>query len=258
MHGIVLLRRGAFVRHRGRAASTIDVNQVAFFSGTDTYRVSHPADRGDCGTVLVPSPRLLAELLAHTGSGEDPANPFPFSSGPCPSGVFWRHHILVRRLAAGAADSLEMEVTAAELAASALGAAAAARGGPLPRRSRTRADHAERAEGIRAYLAEHAAEQVTLDQVARAVYASPFHCARLFREQSGVPIHRYLMRLRLRSSLESLREGGEDLSTLALRLGFSSHGHFTDAFRREFGCPPSALRGRSSRNLEAGVVARPT
>jgi AraC-like DNA-binding protein len=29
---------------------------------------------------------------------------------------------------------------------------------------------------------------------------------------------------------------------LALELGFSSHSHFTDAFRREFGKAPSEIR----------------
>jgi AraC-like DNA-binding protein len=31
---------------------------------------------------------------------------------------------------------------------------------------------------------------------------------------------------------------------LALDLGFSSHAHFTQAFRREFGCAPSQLHPR--------------
>jgi AraC-like DNA-binding protein len=33
-----------------------------------------------------------------------------------------------------------------------------------------------------------------------------------------------------------------DLTDLALRLGFSSHSHFTAAFRKSFGCTPSHFR----------------
>jgi AraC-like DNA-binding protein len=95
--------------------------------------------------------------------------------------------------------------------------------------------------------------------VARAVHASPFHLARVFRERAGVPIHRYLTRLRLRAAIERLADGADDLTALALDLGFSSHGHFTDTFRREFGRTPSDVRREHgprafrelSKNLEA-------
>ena len=91
------------------------------------------------------------------------------------------------------------------------------------------------------------------------MHTSPFHLARVFQHRTGQPIHRYLTRLRLRASLERLSDGTSDLAALALALGFSSHSHFTDSFRREFGCKPSDVRdgaGRDrlremSKNLEA-------
>ena len=93
-------------------------------------------------------------------------------------------------------------------------------------------------------------ERVTLDDVARAVHVSPFHLARIFQQQTGVPVHRYLTQLRLRASLERLADGAGDLTAVALELGFSSHSHFTDAFRREFGHSPSEMR----KILEAGSL----
>jgi AraC-like DNA-binding protein len=42
--------------------------------------------------------------------------------------------------------------------------------------------------------------------------------------------------------LEHLADGKPDLTMLALDLGFSSHAHFSHAFRREFGSAPSRLR----------------
>src|SRR5262249_37447049 len=63
-----------------------------------------------------------------------------------------------------------------------------------------------------------------------------------FQQRTGAPVHRYLTRLRLRASLERLADGETDLTALALELGFSSHSHFTGAFRREFGRTPSAVR----------------
>ena len=108
-------------------------------------------------------------------------------------------------------------------------------------------EHADRAEAAKTFLASSLGERVTLDDVARAVHTSPFHFTRIFQERVGVPVHRYLTRLRLRAALERLAEGEDDLTALALDLGFSSHSHFADSFRKEFGKTPSEVRRLSSR-----------
>ncbi len=245
---IVLLRHGAFTKHFGRLSLTADVNHAAFFAQGSTYRVSHPADCGDRGTVFVAAPHVLRDILR----GLDPASEdrseraFPFVLGPCETDVFWRHHELVRRLESTPADSLEplwADGTALQLIADVLEAAFAMRGLPRKRRRNgTETHHADRVEAAKAYLAGRLSDRLTLEEVARAVHASPFHLARIFQQQTGVPIHRYLTQLRLRASLERLTDGASDLTALALDLGFSSHSHFTDAFRREFGRTPSEVR----------------
>jgi len=262
---IVLMRLGAFCKHFGPRSVTADVNQAVFFSKGSTYRVSHPADCGDRGTVFFPSPRVLNDIIRELDPSIDdrPERPFPFATGPCDSGVFWRHHQLVKRLEAAASDPLErlwVDETALQLLADVLEAAFARHGSPRkPRRHATDADHAGCVEAAKSYLASRLGERIALDDVARSVHASPFHFARMFRERVGVPVHRYLTRLRLRASLERLARGANDLTSLALDLGFSSHSHFTDAFRREFGCRPSDARRDAfrrtlrevSKNLEA-------
>jgi len=100
---------------------------------------------------------------------------------------------------------------------------------------------------VREVLAARLAERVTLDLLAREVAVSPFHLARGFRQAVGLPIHRYLNQLRLRVALARLTGTGGDLLSVALDCGFSSHAHFTDAFRAEFGAPPSRFRPAPSR-----------
>jgi AraC-like DNA-binding protein len=97
-------------------------------------------------------------------------------------------------------------------------------------------------------LAKRLGERITLEEIARALEASPFHLARVFQTQTGVPVHRYLSRLRLRTALDRLEAGARDLTALALELNFSSHSHFTDAFRREFGFTPSNFRKAKGRH----------
>jgi AraC-like DNA-binding protein len=249
-NNIVLMRHGAFCKHFGRRGVTADVNQAVFFSRESTYRVSHPADCGDRGTVFVAAPRVLHDIVRELDPSLDDHldRPFPFVTGPCDTGVFWRHRELVLRLEdsdAGPPEPLWADVTALQLVADVLEAAFARHGLPRPRRRHgTDAVHVEQAEAAKTYLAGRLGERVTLDGVARAVHASPFHLARVFRQRTGVPVHRYLTRLRLRAALERLAGGAKDLTALALELGFSSHSHFADAFRTEFGRTPSAVRRR--------------
>jgi AraC-like DNA-binding protein len=242
------MRHGAFCKHFGRRSVTTDVNQAAFFSRHSTYQVSHPADCGDRGTVFTVSPRVLNDIVRELDPSVDdhPEKPFPFVTGPCDATVFWRHRELVQRLEKVAEQPLEplwADVTALQLVADVLEAAFERHGMRREtRRTTTGNEHTERAEAAKNYLASRLGERITLDDVARAVYTSPFHLARIFQKQTGVPVHRYLTQLRLRASLEQLAEGVEDLTTLAMELGFSSHSHFTESFRREFGCPPSEFR----------------
>ncbi|HEX4073212.1 MAG TPA: AraC family transcriptional regulator [Planctomycetaceae bacterium] len=245
---IVLMRHGAFCKHFGRRQVAADVNQAVFFAKDSTYRISHPAECGDRGTIFLPAADVLVDMARQFDPSveERPDRPFSFVTGPCDTALFCRHRELVRRLEEAAGeplDSLSIDEAVLTLLADALEAAFARQGVQRrPRRHGTEADHADRVEAAKAHLARRLAEPVTLEEVAHAVHASPFHLARVFRERTGLPIHRYLTRLRLRAALEWLAQGSRDLTALALELGFSSHSHFTSAFRAEFGQTPSAIR----------------
>lgn len=246
---IVLMRHGAFCKHFEGRSVTANVNQAAFFSKGSTYRVSHPTDCGDRGTVFAVTSRVLRDIVRELDPSVDehPDDLFPFLTGPCTADVFWRHRELVMRLErAEPLEHLWADVTALQIVADVLEHAFASFGSPgRARRKDTAADHAERTEAAKTYLAARLGEPVTLEDVAAVVNASPFNFARIFQQQAGVPVHRYLTMLRLRASLERLAEGAEDITGLALDLGFSSHSHFTDVFRREFGSTPSEVRKRS-------------
>lgn len=262
---IVLMRRGAFCKHSGRHIVTADANQAVFFSKGSTYQISHPTDDGDRGTVLVVAPSLLNDIIReHDPSVDDRSErPFPFVLGPCSNSACWQHFQLVQRLNIAEADPPEplwVDSIAVQLVSDVLGTAFSRHGFPRKRqRPGTAADHADRAEAVKSWLASRLSDRVTLNDVARGVHVSPFHLARLFREHACISIHRYLNRLRLRAALERLRDSPDDLTALALDVGFSSHSHFSDAFRREFGLSPSTVRkhaiGRTIRELSKNLEA---
>ncbi len=93
----------------------------------------------------------------------------------------------------------------------------------------------------RAYLAAHAAEPLTLAQVAAAVGLSPFHLLRVFRRAVGAPPHVYLESLRIKRA-QQLLAAGTPLAEVAYAVGYSSQSHFTTRFRRIIGVTPGRYR----------------
>ena len=85
----------------------------------------------------------------------------------------------------------------------------------------------------------------TLAELAARVHYSPYFLTRLFRRLTGYSIAGYRQQLRLRLSLEQALRPAADLSAIAAGYGFSSHSHYTRAFRQAFGCTPSQARVRS-------------
>lgn len=91
-------------------------------------------------------------------------------------------------------------------------------------------------------IARRFTRNLSLSEIAREVETSVFHLARIFKARTGFSLHAYRNQLRLRAALERLPDRAVDLINIALDLGFSSHSHFTETFRRHFGQTPSVIR----------------
>lgn len=83
--------------------------------------------------------------------------------------------------------------------------------------------------------------RVSLESLAADIGVTPVHLTQCFKRSEGVPLYRYQTQLRLGRALERLPES-EDITDLAFELGFSSHSHFTAAFRAKTGMTPSQFR----------------
>jgi AraC-like DNA-binding protein len=103
-------------------------------------------------------------------------------------------------------------------------------------------EHARCVAKVKAFLALQFRERITLNEISEEAEVSPFHLCRMFKKATGLSIHRYLNRLRLRACVDGLTQNNQGLTDLAINAGYSSHSHFTEAFRREFGVPPSVVR----------------
>jgi AraC-like DNA-binding protein len=249
---IGFVHAGAYELRCPRGDALVDPMQVAFLKPFEAYRTRHPCGCGDHGSSLILREDILREIASsyRPDLRDADGSPFQKPAGPCPNGPFLRHRSLLHDLETGEGiEPLQIEETALEVAAEIVVAALAPvrHSPPRGRRSQRR----DLAEDLRRLLGRTFREAVRLTELARELETSPFHLCRVFREETGLPIHRYLTRLRLRSALEALGRGEKDLSRLAFDLGFSSHSHFSYSFRREFGVPPSRFRRSAVHSIPA-------
>jgi AraC family transcriptional regulator len=248
VYQVCLPYRGVGVWHVGDDDVVADANQVLFVRGGESYRMSGPTDGGYAELILTPSIELLSELV---DADEDELFENSLFRNRCgfanPVLQSFRSRFL--HWAASTPDTYDLD--AEELVIALLRAA-------TRQESDTEACGVATARLIRrtkCYLEEHLAEQIRLVDIGRAVGASAPYLTATFRKVEGVSLHQYLTHLRLARALAELPHT-DNLTALALDTGFSSHSHFTAAFRRAFGCTPSQFR-TSTRGRARPVSVRP-
>jgi AraC-like DNA-binding protein len=243
---VCLPYRGLFVWHVGHDAVVGDANQVLFVAGGESYDLSQPLSSDYAELIITPEPRLLAELA---GGGDAPVSIHPLFRRRSRRADLALQHLrtqFLHRALRGDWSGLVAEECVISLLRSALACDV-----PCVAPSRRTCHLIGR---TKEFLEANLSSPIRLDDVARAVGASPAYLTDVFRRAEGVPLHRYLTQLRLARALVELHHA-DDLTNLSLDLGFSSHSHFTAVFRRAFGCTPSQFRG-SARNGSSGTSRR--
>ncbi len=101
------------------------------------------------------------------------------------------------------------------------------------------------AEQVRAHLAAHLADKVSLDDLSRLAGVSRYHLLRLFSREAGLPPHAYQNQLRVARGKELLALG-EPISRVAAEVGFADQSHFTRIFRQFTGATPRQYQAGAS------------
>jgi AraC family transcriptional regulator len=231
---LVFPYRGIYVRHIGRDQAVADANHVLLFNAGETYQISHPVDGGDASLVLILPEPLLSELV-----------PPSLLNGQTPLGFCRQHQRIDPRAQALVAllrhtlhnqtiEPLEAENLSLTLICRSLGP----RTSHEPQGSH---GHHRLADRIKVLLASDLSRRWTLAEIAKEAGGSPVYLTQVFRQVEGMPLYRYHLRLRLACALDKIAQY-DDLSALAADLGFSSHSHFTAAFRQAYGRSPTDFK----------------
>lgn len=242
VHAISYIREGEFsYRCRGRrdrvAAGALLLNDAG-----DECVCSHEYGTGDAGTIFCFTADALDEVASVTGvrgAGDGffqrpvlPPVPRVSALGAALDAALRapRPPAALEELAYGIAAAVLWEQRAV------LDGESRPRGRRPPRRAR------ERIRATVRFLDENAALEIGLSDVARRAEMSPYHFLRVFRAETGVTPHQYLIRTRLCRAIDLLRDTELPVTTIAYAVGFGDLANFTRTFRRHVGCSPRALR----------------
>jgi AraC family transcriptional regulator len=230
---VCLPYQGAFVWHVGGDDVVADPNRVLFVAGGEGFRLSQPVHGGYAELIVTMHPPLLGEIL---GVAEQHLTMHPLFRERSRSADLRLQRLGAECFHRSAREDWE-GLAGEEWLVAFLRSSLAA-----PPVDATISSATTRLLGrAKEYLAAHVSAPIRLSHVARAVGTSPAYLTTIFSRVEGAPLHRYLVQLRLARALIEVPHA-DDLTALALDLGFSSHSHFTAAFRRAFGCTPSRFR----------------
>lgn len=226
--------RGVFVRHVGAELVIAEPNQVLFFNAGEAHRIAYPLPAGAARLELEIEPELLSEIAP----AKIVRDLEPLSFTPLRLRIDPRAQALVAMLRYSLreqiAELLEAESLALTLAQRALGPRTTHAAGAS-------ASMQKLVDRVKLVLTADLARRWTLAEIAKEVRGSPVYLTQAFRQVEGVPLYRYQLRLRLAKALDLMGEY-EDLSALSHELGFSSHSHFSAAFKQAYGRSPTEFR----------------
>ncbi|TPM36883.1 AraC family transcriptional regulator [Mesorhizobium sp. B2-3-4] len=231
---LVFPYRGVFVRHVGRSDAVAEANQLLFFNEAEPYQVSHPVAGGDACLDLVIEEGQLRELAPREQLRSGAMLAFRRQRRRIDPRAQALVALLRHSLSRGVAETLEAETLALTLVRRSLGERTSHVAGASPGRQKL----VDRAKLV---LSSDLSRRWTLAEIAAEVGVSPVYLTQVFQQVEAMPLYRYHLRLRLARALDLLGSY-DNLTSLGLDLGFSSHSHFSAAFKQAYGRTPAEFQ----------------
>ncbi|MDS1030191.1 PocR ligand-binding domain-containing protein [Bacillota bacterium LX-D] len=95
------------------------------------------------------------------------------------------------------------------------------------------------------YMRNNYSKKIAVEDVAQAVYLSPCHLSKIFKQELGCTIMEFLTKIRIEEAKKLLRNPQYNVIQVADELGFKDPGYFTKVFKRSEGITPSQYREKA-------------
>ena len=91
-------------------------------------------------------------------------------------------------------------------------------------------------------IAADPAAELQVEKLAARFHLSREHLSRLFQQETGVSLHEYIIRFRLKLALDLLRRSRLSLKEISGRCGWNDYSNFYRIFVKRFNCSPQDFR----------------
>ncbi len=92
------------------------------------------------------------------------------------------------------------------------------------------------------FLEDNLRNDVTRESVSEHVHITPDHLDRLFKEQTGMSVFRYIVFRKIELSKKLLSQTSQPIGSIASDLGYCNLSNFSSAFRKLCGMTPAEYR----------------
>lgn len=95
-----------------------------------------------------------------------------------------------------------------------------------------------------AYMEEHYAEKITLQDVAERCYVSQWHLSKLLHKYADQSFYDILNRIRIDAAKDLMTDPKLKVGDIGLMVGYSDTAHFSRIFKKLVGCSANEYRNR--------------
>nr|WP_270884858.1 response regulator [Paenibacillus aestuarii] len=95
---------------------------------------------------------------------------------------------------------------------------------------------------VRAYIAEHIAEDLSLVHLGNVIHFNPSYLSRLFKQECGVNLSDYIEEMRIEKAKELLRRNDLKIADVGSLTGYEAAHSFTRFFKKMTGVTPQEYR----------------
>jgi AraC family transcriptional regulator len=229
-------RTAVWLQYEDTPRFVADASRATLYNPNQAFARSRISPEGDHTDWIALGDTVARDVVAHFSPDDAQADlAFRFRMATVCPAIYRAQRSLFNEIERGLDDRLEVEERAIGIVSRILASAYAG----SRRRPGNTGSPRPLVECAREAILESLFENLGVAEIAGRLNVSVFHLCRVFRASTGLTLHAYRRDMRLRAALGLVPRHRGRLSSLALGMGFSSHAHFTAAFRRAFGVAPS-------------------
>lgn len=95
---------------------------------------------------------------------------------------------------------------------------------------------------MKAYIADHLSEAVTVDEIANVVNLSPAYCGALFIKSEDMTIHEFINTMRINRAKDLLVNDAFSIAEVSAIIGYNDVFYFSKKFKLLTGTSPSEYK----------------